>query len=268
MIRKILLLAVLLAASVTLVGQNTKKMNTIKMDLQYLYSEATMDTAQEAFDMAKSLLLVNAKEYLDSEKIQKSKDEITRILDEKQDSLMMKRADIFKVFLYVKKEDVAGTGSPAVEPAPTPAPEAASAAAPAAQAPAVPAGGPAYAVNPSVQPSPAAQPQPLAGASGDASLKLSVAWQQDVIDRLLAASSFGEAKARLNRFKAEFKIKKTGPLATAKDISTVFLLVGLGDGSVTVLGPNEGGRTDFSSLTKVSALPEGSREAAWFTFAK
>lgn len=45
-------------------------------------------------------------------------------------------------------------------------------------------------------------------AAGDPSLKLEVAWQQEVVDKLLSAASYSEARSILTRLKAEFKIKR------------------------------------------------------------
>ena len=102
----------------------------------------------------------------------------------------------------------------------------------------------------------------------DASLKLQVAWQQNVIDQLLGAESFPAAKALVSRMKAEYKIKKTGPLSTCKNPAECYMLVGK-DGKVeTVLGPGSGTRTDFRTLTSAPATLPANTDIIWFTFAK
>ena len=102
----------------------------------------------------------------------------------------------------------------------------------------------------------------------DASLKLQVAWQQNVVDQLLGAESFPAAKALISRMKAEYKIKKTGPLATCKNPAECYMLVGK-DGKVeTVLGPGSSTRTDFRTLTSAPATLPANMDIIWFTFAK
>lgn len=66
--KRLFLIVAALSAVITSWGQNTKKMNSIKRSTQYLYAEATMENAAEAFDVANDLLLIQVKEYAESHK--------------------------------------------------------------------------------------------------------------------------------------------------------------------------------------------------------
>jgi len=119
-----------------------------------------------------------------------------------------------------------------------------------------------------VLPEPEEKAPEAAPGKEDASLKLELAWQQNVVDQLIGATSFSSAKALLSRMKAEYKIKKTGPLSTCKNPAECFMLIGK-DGKVeTVLGPGSSTRTDFRTLTSAPATLPAHMDIIWFTFAK
>lgn len=245
------LLALLMVATMAW-SQGTKKINSIKRSTQYLYAEATMPTAGEAFEVANDLLLIQIKEYAGGKKAFEDKDILIRNINSARDSVQLRRGDMVKVFLYVKKSDIqtadnvtllAGdsTGKP--------------------QEPLAPG-------NVEKVSLPAQEEKVPEAAPAQEGLKLAVAWQQNVVDQLLGAESFSAAKALLSRMKAEYKIKKTGPLASCKNPAESFMLVGQNGKVATVLGPGSSARTDFRSLTTVpGALPADS-EIIWFTFAK
>ena len=87
-------------------GQGTKKINSIKRSSQYLYAEATMPTAAEALEVANDLLLIQVKEYAGSKKGFEDKDILIRNISSARDSVQLRRGDMVKVFLYVKKSDI------------------------------------------------------------------------------------------------------------------------------------------------------------------
>lgn len=264
----------MLTAVVPVWGQNTKKMNSIKRNPLYLYAEATMETASEAYEVANDLLLIEVKEYTDSKKAFRDKDVLIRDIRGHQDSLQIRRGEMVKVFLYVKKSNILdaenitlveknsaaekaeipdtnktekGTSTTATETVTEAEPSAVHEAAPAPVPVTVPAEREATVENPS--------------------LKLESAWQQEVVDQLLSSASYSEARTVLSRLKAEFKIKKTGPMATCKNPEEVFLLIGKDSVVVTVLGPGGTSRTDFKSLSKTSDNYNG-YDKIWFTFSK
>lgn len=232
--KRILSIAALLCAVSIAWGQNTKKMNSIKRSAQYIYAEATMETTKEAFEVANDLLLIQVKEYAASKKAFRDNDILVRNIQSQQDSIQIRRGAMVKVFLYVKKSDVLNVDNVVLvdntssgkndEEAVTvnvkETPTATSANAPAEQD----------------------------SAEGDTSLRLGTSWQQAVIDQLLSAGSYSEARSILARLKAEFKIKKTGPMEACGNPEEVFILVGKNSSVVTVLGPGGTSRTDFKSL--------------------
>ncbi len=87
-------------------GQGTKKINSIKRSSQYLYAEATMPTAAEALEVANDLLLIQVKEYAGNKKGFEDKDILIRNISSARDSVQLRRGDMVKVFLYVKKSDI------------------------------------------------------------------------------------------------------------------------------------------------------------------
>ena len=251
--KRILSIAALLCAVSIAWGQNTKKMNSIKRSAQYIYAEATMETTKEAFEVANDLLLIQVKEYAASKKAFRDNDILVRNIQSQQDSLQIRRGPMVKVFLYVKKSDVLNVDNVVLvdntssgkndEEAVTvnvkETPTATSANAPAEQD----------------------------SAEGDTSLRLGTSWQQAVIDQLLSAGSYSEARSILARLKAEFKIKKTGPREPCGNPEEVFILVGKNSSVVTVLGPGGTSRTDFKSLRKTSDNYNG-YDKYWFKFSK
>ena len=274
MMKRLLLIATMLTSVFPIWGQNTKKMNSIKRNPLYLYAEATMETAAEAYDVANDLLLIQVKEYTDSKKAFRDKDVLIRDIQGHQDSLQIRRGEMVKVLLYVKKSNIldvenvtlVGKNSTAEKTetlytektekvTPTTATETVMEAKPATVPEAAP------------DPDPITVPAEREAAVEDPSLKLEAAWQQEVVDQLLSAESFYKARSVLSRLKSEFKIKKTGPMAACKDPEEVFLLIGKDSAVVTVLGPGSTSRTDFKSLCKTTDNYNG-YDKVWFIFSK
>lgn len=239
--RRLILLTFVLILPFPSGGQNTKKMNSIKKSSQYLYAEATMETADEAYQIANDLLLLQVKEYAQDKKAFHDKDILIRNIQGRQDSLQIPRGDMVKVFLYVKKNDILDVDNVVLLE------------------------------NPSVEKKEEniVVPEKVKHkvSAADMALKLPLAWQQDVIDQLLSAGSYTEARALLSRLKAEFKIKKTGPMNECKSLSEVFLLIGKNGQVTTVLGPGSTTRTDFKAMNKTSDTYD-TYEKVWFTLSK
>ena len=260
--KKAILFVALWAALTPLAfAQRSESVNSIKRNSQYVYAEATMDTVNDAYDVAKELLISNIKEYASDKKAFRDKDILVRDIASRCDSIQLRRGEMYKVFLYVKKDDILEVGDnvtliggrPSVpvmlqkddEPVPV------------QEEPLV------------VEPVPVEDPLSVVEeVTGEPSLRLPVGWQQDVIDRLLAAPSFEQAKAMVSRLKAETKIKRAGPAETCRDRSDSFWLIGYEGEVVTVLGPGSGERTDFKNLTKSTLEYYSGLDWYWFTLAK
>lgn len=279
--KRLLLIVAALSAVITSWGQNTKKMNSIKRSTQYLYAEATMENAAEAFDVANDLLLIQVKEYAESHKTFRDKDILIRDIQEQRDSLQIRRGDMVKVFLYVKKSNILDVDNVTLVDNTSPEKKD---------------GTPnTVDIKSSNSPTTTTDKQNTAEAETkvkaeaekeaetkteietemeagtrdqtDTSLILETQWQQNVVDQLLSAESYSKAKSILARSRTEFKIKKTGPMETCKNPAEVFLLIGKNSAVVTVLGPGSSSRTDFKTLSKTSDNYNG-YDKVWFIFSK
>lgn len=279
--KRLFLIVAALSAVITSWGQNTKKMNSIKRSTQYLYAEATMENAAEAFDVANDLLLIQVKEYAESHKTFRNKDILIRDIQEQRDSLQIRRGDMVKVFLYVKKSNILDVDNVTLVDNTSPEKKD---------------GTPnTVDIKSSNSPTTTTDKQNTAEAETkvkaeaekeaetkteietemeagtrdqtDASLILETQWQQNVVDQLLSAESYSKAKSILARSRTEFKIKKTGPMETCKNPAEVFLLIGKNSAVVTVLGPGSSSRTDFKTLSKTSDNYNG-YDKVWFIFSK
>ncbi len=245
MMKRFLLLLTITCVGIPLFGQGSKKMNSIKRNSNYLYAESTMPTEKEAFDIASELLYQQVKEYAEGKKSFQNRDILIRDIAQVRDSIQLQRGDMVKVFLYVKKSDIVDVENVTIIPNESD-------------------DNPIEKLRSGVNSE--EEKDGISGAGADASYKLAVAWQQQVIDQLLAADSYPKAKALLSRMKAEFKIKKTGPISTCNDLNQAYLLVGRNNAVITVLGPEQGGRTDFHLLKKVSLDNYSGSDIVWFSF--
>lgn len=249
MIRKILLLMNICLISTLAMGQSdSKTINSIKRDNAYLYEEVTAKDANEAYQSAYELLKQRVKEYAEEEKSLRSANNII-IKDIKSytQQIQMQRGDMTRVFLYVKKKDILSVES-----------------------------------NATIIPndknrveSPQEEEQEIVLESkievikptGDESLKLQVAWQQEMINELLSCKTMAQAEVLLSRLKAEYKVKRYGSYATCSNKSACFWITSDGQGNVvSIWGPGNGERTNFRTLTKETVNVDS--RAIWFTMTK
>lgn len=249
--KKLIVVLTFLLAAVPGFSQKSQSVNSIKRNSQYLYAEATMETVEDAYDVAKELLVGSVKDYASGKKAFRDKNILVKDIASRCDSIQLRRGEMYKVFLYVKKSDiidvaenvtVIGEAPGVLEPQREQKEQAAAT---------------------TIVSTPVVKDK-----DGDPSLRLPVAWQQDVIDRLLAASSYDEARAQVSRLRAESKIKRAGPEKTCRDRSAAFWLVGRDGQVVTVLGPGAGERTDFRNLSKTTLTDYSGMDLYWFTLAK
>ena len=246
MIRRILLLMQICLVSILAMGQSdSKTINSIKRDNAYLYEEVTAKDAKEAYDSAYELLERRVKAYAKEEKNLRSAENI--IIKDITQQIQMQRGDMTRVFLYVKKKDI------------------------------LPAEGEVIVIHNENKKDENSQKEETAKvpeatiegipASGDESLKLQVAWQQEVIDSLLKCKTIREAKAQLSRQKVEYRVKRYGSFSTCSDSSACFWITIDNQGNVvSIWGPGKEERTNFRTLTKETAYIDN--KAIWFTIAK
>lgn len=238
-----------LMSLMTMGQSDSKTINTIKRDKSYIYEEATAKDAEEAHQSARELLRLRIEEYIAEEKkLRKAEKIIVRDVESVTEEIKMQRGELTRVFLYVKKKNI------------------------------LPAE-----VNVSVmnndnkvtdgktqteESEPEAKAEDVEVSPGDSTYKLPIAWQQDVIDKLLGCRTLAEARSVLGREKAEYRVKRYGTSATCADKTACFWITGDADGRlITVLGPGNAKRTNFKTLAEETG-DLGSEAAIWFTLAK
>ena len=289
MIKRFFLLVFGLVITITLCAQqsDSKKINSIKRNPSYLYAEATMETEEEAFNTAKEALMTYIQEYIDSKKsLSNANSVIVKDIANRCERMQMMRGDMYRVLVYVKKNDIIPAANSetidrpnsavvkdtivAVKADTTALKQADTMA---VNAVAVDDGLPTVnEINnkPNVFGNNSEEKEAVEQNMVETAAKLEIAWQQRVIDELLEASSLTEAKAMLNRFKAEFKVKRYGSYNGCKNIGESFwLIVENGGGSVkAILGPGADERTNFKTMIKDRLGNYSGYDAIWFTLAK
>ena len=289
MIKRFFLLVFGLVITITLCAQqsDSKKINSIKRNPSYLYAEATMETEEEAFNTAKEALMTYIQEYIDSKKsLSNANSVIVKDIANRCERMQMMRGDMYRVLVYVKKNDIIPAANSetidrpnsavvkdtivAVKADTTALKQADTMA---VNAVAVDDGLPTVnEINnkPNVFGNNSEEKEAVEQNMVETAAKLEIAWQQRVIDELLEASSLTEAKAMLNRFKAEFKVKRYGSYNECKNIGESFwLIVENGGGSVkAILGPGADERTNFKTMIKDILGNYYCYDAIWFTLAK
>ena len=253
----ILSVAALLVASIGFCQESdSKKINKIKRDTQYLYAEATMKDADEAFETALLLLDGYIDEYVQSKKkFSSSEQVIIKDTHRKSETIQMPRGEMTRVFVYVKKSDIIPAENSAIRENPARVPS-----------------------EPELQETSGNQEAAeLAEQAGEeagleeagASPRLTFVWQQELIESLLETGTINSAKALLNREKAQFRVKRSGPAASCKDKAGSFWIIGDGEGKlITVLGPGTNRRTNFKTQKSDSLDNYPNSTALWFTLSE
>lgn len=265
MIRKLIILISIITISATsLFGQSdVKRINSIKRDPAYLWQEATAATEQEAYDAAEVGLLTIINEYAaNNPGSAAAADMVRNNLAQHCSKITMPRGELTRVFLYIAASQL----SPAVE---IPA-------APVTETPAVP-----------VQDIPAAPAEDTTSDAADTASEvkydkdpipeniapvvpeIAKAWQREIVKKLIGASDIVAANAMLARMKAEYKIKRYGPLTECKDLDKSWLILFDDSGKIkALLGPKESERPEYISQTYRSLSDYSGLNAVWFVFAK
>lgn len=233
------LLAIIVAMTFTLTSaaqeSDSKRINKIKRDSKYLYAEGTRPTEEEARKDAEELLSVYIDEYVASKKkLSKAEHVVIKDLQSKIDRIQMKRGTMIRAFVYVKKSDIIPAENAIVTEVPK---------------------------NKDLES--AIEELPSVEISSEMPQ-----WQQEVIKELMEKTSLTEARALLNRLKSEYKIKRHGMPATAKNTEKIYWLVETGDGSLTVLGPGNDMRTNYRTMQSDNLSNYSGKNAVWFEMAK
>ena len=288
MIRRIFLLFWGLAISITLCAQqsDSKKINSIKRNPSYLYAEATMETEEEAFNTAKEALMAYIQEYIDGKKaLSNANSVIVKDIANRCERMQMMRGDMYRVLVYVKKNDIIpADNSETIDRSNTAVVKDTTVAVKAdttelkqvdtmaVNTVAVDDGLPTVdEINskPNVFGNNGEEKEAVEHNTAETAGKLEIAWQQRVIDELLEASSLTEAKAMLNRFKAEYKVKRYGSYNECRNVGESFWLIVENGGPVkAILGPGADSRTNFRTMKKDRLGNYSGYDAIWFTLAK
>lgn len=248
MIRKLILmvLAMFLVAPGFCQESASKNINKIKRNTQYLYAEATMKNPEEAYNTALELLNTYIDEYVQSKrKYESSENIIIKDIESKSERIQMKRGEMTRVFIYVKKSDIIPAENSTLRENAGKKEE--------------------------VQLGQETQTEATDSAAvvSDASLMLSNAWQQEVINQLLECNTIIEAKSLLNRQKTEFRVKKSGTPNSCRNKAECFWVIGDPAGKlVTVLGPGSSERTNFRTLQPDVLENYTDATAIWFIMAE
>lgn len=250
-LRLIILLVTSILASGVYAQMETKKINSIKRNSQYLYGEGTEDTEAAAYETAKEYLLMQINEYVESKKkLNQAENIILKDVGENYEKIQMQRGERIRVFLYVKKSGIiAAENSEILVKTPVPANEGQTEDDKGLTSTYVTIGN---------------NPETEEGVKEN--FQLEKAWQQEVVNQLCQTASITEARALLARMKAEYKVKRYGAFQDCRNPDASFILVFDNNGSVkAVLGPGNEQRANYQSgrYDSLGNYPESS--ALWFT---
>ena len=293
-------LSLLLAAGAMAQQSNSKEINKIKRSTAYLYSEATMATQQEAAEVAYELLMKQVEEYIASKrKLNQADNVLIKDIRSKGEALSMMRGEMHRVFVYVKKSDIEGventtvvnaasgttvtiTDNPLLPPtAPVAATDHASEILP-PPAPETEKKAPADEIADDGDHTPIEEFQPedeavqkrLATVGGaylqDGKVQSDLpAWQQQAIAQLLDCGDITAVRAKLNRLKAQYKVKRFGPADKCpKPAEACWALFDTQGRLLTVLGPGTQNRIDYRSMQYSTLEAYKGMNAIWFNFSK
>ena len=307
-IKILLAIALMLLFTGAISAQTTsKEINNIKRNQMYLYSESTMATEAEARDVANELLMKQIEEYIATKrKLTNADNVLIKNISTKSESMTMMRGTMYRVFVYVKKSDIEGVNNTTVinaksgttisvndkpsnsnnVPATTVSTENATIDIPESEIavemepdevvdtdiPVV-----ANTVQPTieaektpvVETTPVPTPKEPVTQSADKAEPSLSGWKQDAINSLLKCADLASFRARLNRLKAEYKIKNYGTVDRCPSVANSFWAIFDEKGKlVTILGSGQTERIDYRTMTKSSLEAHKGMNALWFNFAK
>lgn len=236
----LMLLAAMIAITAFCQESDSKKINKIKRNNQYLYAEATTKDPKEAYETALELLNSYIDEYVKSKKKYNSSENIIiKDIGQKSEKIQMKRGELTRVFVYVNKKDIIPAENSTLRE---------------------------NAGKKEKEKELVSQVEPIEPQEGNISLRLEKAWQQELIDQILSCQTLIEAKSLLNRQKAEFRVKRTGAPASCRNKAASYWVIGDEAGNlVTVLGMGSNERTNFRTLQVDSLENYPDAVAVWFT---
>ena len=260
-----LVVSLLLAATAFAQESPSKQINMIKRNPAYLYAEATMETAEEALEVARELLMQQVQEYIGEKiKFNQAKDVLVKNVNAKSETLSMMRGPMYRMFVYVKKNDIEAVDN-------------------------------ATAINTVTNTSKVVidQPVPPVAAPDETPYEEDIedlyydepvieveisqretvtdtglpVWKQQAIGDLLECADVAAVKAKLNRMKAEYKVKKYGTPNNCPNVNEAYWVFFNADGSLNTVVGNGYERINFRNMQYTTLDSYKGMNAIWFNFA-
>lgn len=245
MMQRIYIFIVLLMMVVIAFGQtNIHEINAIKRSKNCIYAEATLATEQEASELAQELLVKYIEDYIKEDSVKGTFSKfVVKDIVEKSEKLSMKRGEMVRVFLYVKKEDIIParnlmtlqkdrkTQKESFSNSIT-------------------------MITPKEE-----KPQPITPNPTTV-----VTNQPSVITELAKASTAKNALAVLERFASEYKVKRYGAYGECRDVQSSYWLIFDDNNMVcAILGKGQSQRIDYITKKETSLEAYSGKSAVWFT---
>lgn len=265
-----LVVSLLLAATAFAQESPSKQINLIKRNPAYLYAEATMETADEALEVARELLIQQVQEYI-GEKIRfnQAKDVLVKNVDAKSESLSMMRGPMYRMFVFVKKSDIEAVDNAIAINTVT------NTSTIVVDQPVPPVAAPEEAPDEDYEEyeeyvedydEPVIEVEVNQGKTvTDTGLPV---WKQQAIDDLLECADVSAVKAKLNRMKAEYKVKKYGTPNNCPNVNEAYWVFFNADGSLNTVVGNGYERINFRNMQYTTLDNYKGMNAIWFNFAK
>ena len=199
------------------------------------------ETEAEAYALANDLLTKQIEEYVKGQKsLSSAPHVIVKDVAGKAERLKMSRGVMTRFFLYVKKSDLLPAENTRIL---------------------VQSG---YAAAPDTVES----VQPVVQSVQSDSSCLPIAWQQAVVDSLLACETLGDATRLLGSLHTVQLVKRFGAPDKCQQPDKCFWMVFDDMRLVTILGPGTDERTNFRTMTKDCLANYSEKTLVWFSLPK
>ena len=219
----IILMMLLAALSVEAMDEKLERINTIKKSSDYLYSEATMKTSEKAAQLAYKLLQYEIDDWAVKNESLAEKAIVAEVV---ADTIMVRRADMFRVFAYVRKSALMSGEAPTVPDSKPLKPE----------------------VKKDLQQQPAKKDSLVSDELKEQLRERFFGPKNGVLRKIGNARNFFELKHILPPLKADGSIVDYGKLATAENLEKCYLIVYDPAGNIkALLGKGEDTRQNFKT---------------------
>lgn len=260
-----LVVSLLLVATAFAQESPSKQINMIKRNPAYLYAEATMETPDKALEVARELLMQQVQEYIGERlRFNQAKDVLVKNVNAKSESLSMMRGPMYRMFVYVQKIDIEAVDNVTAINTET------STSTVVIDQPVPPVAAPEETpdevyIEDLYYDEPVIEIEVNHGESvTDTGLPI---WKQQAIGDLLECADVTAVKAKLNRMKAEYKVKKYGTPNNCPNVNEAYWVFFNADGSVNTVVGNGTERINFRNMQYTTLDNYKGMNAIWFNFA-